>query len=67
MPITLTFALISAVIAILYGAIASKWILSQPTGTDRMREIALAIQQGAAAYLKRQYTVIGIVGVILFL
>jgi K(+)-stimulated pyrophosphate-energized sodium pump len=67
MPTSLIFVLSCAIIAILYGVVASKWILSQPTGTDHMREIALAIQQGASAYLKRQYTIISIVGVVLFL
>ncbi len=67
MPTVLIIALICAVIAILYGALSSRWILSQPTGTDRMQEIALAIQQGASAYLSKQYTIISIVGLILFL
>ncbi|EKE01492.1 MAG: hypothetical protein ACD_21C00119G0003 [uncultured bacterium] len=66
MPIGLTIALVCAVIALLYGAISSKWVLAQPTGTDRMREIAAAIQQGASAYLRRQYMAIGIVGIVLF-
>ncbi len=66
MPTSLIFALICSIIAILYGIVASKWILAQPTGTDRMREIALAIQQGASAYLRKQYTIISIVGVVLF-
>lgn len=66
MPIGLTLTLACSIIAILYGIAASKWILAQPTGTDRMREIALAIQQGASAYLRRQYTIIGTVGMILF-
>lgn len=66
MPIGLTFTLGCAIIAILYGAVISKWILAQPTGTDRMREIASAIQQGAAAYLNKQYTTISIVELVLF-
>ncbi|HSH72024.1 MAG TPA: sodium-translocating pyrophosphatase [Methylophilaceae bacterium] len=63
---SLMFALACAVIALIYGAVTIKWVLAQPTGNDRMREIAAAIQQGASAYLNRQYTTIAIVGVILF-
>ncbi|MBZ0105305.1 MAG: sodium-translocating pyrophosphatase [Sulfuricella denitrificans] len=61
----LMFALVCAVIAILYGAFSTKWILGLPTGNDRMREIQAAVQEGAQAYLNRQYTTISIVGVIL--
>ncbi|MGC2165899.1 MAG: sodium-translocating pyrophosphatase [Gallionella sp.] len=62
----LGFALICAIVAILYGAFSIKWILGKSTGNDTMRGIAAAIQEGASAYLNRQYTTIGIVGVILF-
>jgi K(+)-stimulated pyrophosphate-energized sodium pump len=55
------------VLALLYGAVTTQWLLSKSTGNDRMREIAAAIQEGAGAYLNRQYTTIGIVGVILFI
>ncbi len=62
----LIFALICAVAAIVYGIVSVGWILKKPSGNDRMREIAAAVQAGAQAYLNRQYTTIGIVGVILF-
>jgi len=63
----LMFALASAVVAILFGIVSIKWILGKPTGNDRMREIAAAVQEGASAYLNRQYTTIGMVGVVLFI
>ena len=60
-------ALVCAALALAYGAWTARWILSQPDGNDRMREIAAAVQAGAKAYLNRQYTTIGMVGVALFL
>ncbi len=63
---SLIFALVCAAAAIVYGIVSIYWILAKPTGNDRMREIAAAIQEGASAYLNRQYRTIGIVGVILF-
>ncbi|MGZ4368873.1 MAG: sodium-translocating pyrophosphatase [Gaiellaceae bacterium] len=61
------FALICAGVAIAYGIVLTYWVLSRPAGNDRMREIAKAVQEGAAAYLRRQYITIGVVSIVPFL
>ncbi|MFZ5557318.1 MAG: sodium-translocating pyrophosphatase [Pseudomonadota bacterium] len=62
----ITLALACSALALVFGGVWIKGILALPDGNDRMREIAAAIQQGAQAYLNRQYTTIGIVGLGLF-
>src|SRR6266513_2740922 len=61
------FALVCAGVAIVYGIGLTYWLLQQPTGSERMREISRAVQEGAAAYLRRQYTTIAIVAIAPFL
>jgi K(+)-stimulated pyrophosphate-energized sodium pump len=61
------FALVCAGVAIAYGIGLTWWLLGQPEGNERMREIARAVQEGAAAYLRRQYTTIALVSIVPFL
>ncbi len=60
------FALACAVAAVAYGLVSAQWILGLPQGNERMRQIAAAIQEGAGAYMKRQYTIIAMVGAVMF-
>ena len=61
------FALACAVAAVIYGLVSAQWILGLPQGNERMKQIAAAIQEGAGAYMKRQYTIIAAVGVVMFI
>ena len=61
------FALVCSGIAILYGLYLTYWLLKQPAGSERMQEISRAVQEGAAAYLKKQYTTIALVAIVPFL
>ena len=61
------FALVCAGVAIAYGIGLTCWLLKQPAGNERMQEIARAVQEGAAAYLRRQYSTIAVVAVVPFL
>ena len=64
--LVLWLAIGAGVVAVLYGLVSARWILRKPAGNERMQDIAKAIQEGAGAYMNRQYFTIGMVGLALF-
>src|SRR3989339_1161217 len=66
MDLYIAFALFASIVAIVYGLFLVALILKKPAGNERMQEIAKAIEEGAKAYLNRQYRTIGIIAAILF-
>ncbi|PIT90591.1 MAG: sodium-translocating pyrophosphatase [Candidatus Komeilibacteria bacterium CG10_big_fil_rev_8_21_14_0_10_41_13] len=67
MSTSIIFALAAAVVAIIYGVILIQLVLKNSSGSEKMKEIAKAIQTGASAYLNRQYSTIAVIAVILFI
>ena len=64
MSIVYIFIILCGLAAVAYGAFTARTVLACSTGTDRMRQISGAVQEGAAAYLNRQYMTIGMVGIV---
>ena len=64
--LALWLSISAGVLAILYGVVSAKWIVNQSAGNEKMQQIAGFIQEGANAYMNRQYRTIGIVGIVLF-
>ncbi|MBI2551377.1 sodium-translocating pyrophosphatase [Candidatus Uhrbacteria bacterium] len=67
MDILVLLAILAGIAAIVYGAFLTTWILKQPGGDGKMKGIALAIQEGAGAYIARQYRMIAYIGIVVFL
>ncbi|HUZ63586.1 MAG TPA: sodium/proton-translocating pyrophosphatase, partial [Acetobacteraceae bacterium] len=65
MPLAYAVIIACGVLALVYGLITSRQVLAADAGTARMQEISAAVQEGARAYLNRQYTTIAIVGVVI--
>ncbi|MDD5715580.1 MAG: sodium-translocating pyrophosphatase [Patescibacteria group bacterium] len=65
METPLIIALGAAVLAIIYGALLIRWIVKLPTGNEKMQSIARAIQEGARAYLNRQYKTVGVIAIVI--
>src|SRR5919204_6292361 len=63
----IAFALVCALVAVAFGIGFTVWLLGRPAGSERMQEISRAVQEGAAAYLRRQYTTIAAVSIVPFL
>src|SRR2546421_6449609 len=61
------FALVCALVAVAYGIGLTVWLLRQPAGNERMQDISRAVQEGAAAYLRKQYSTIAVVSIVPFL
>ncbi len=66
MPLPLILSLVGAILALIAGIFLISWVLKQPAGSGKMIGITLAIQEGARAYLARQYKVVAVIGAILF-
>ncbi|MBI1974914.1 MAG: sodium/proton-translocating pyrophosphatase, partial [Parcubacteria group bacterium] len=60
------FSLTSAIAALVYGVFLIRWVLRQPEGTEEMKKISQAVQEGSRAYLKRQYRTVGLVAIPIF-
>ncbi len=67
MPAGITIAILCSLAALAYGFYSIKWVMAKPEGSNKMLEIAAAIQEGSSAYFKRQYGAIAVVGVVLFI